>query len=66
LEPEDVEMEGVPGAIWSELNSEAARFVVHCPGCQHASRVPTKYLGQRVACKRCQQSFSADWAEVTT
>jgi hypothetical protein len=66
LEAEDVEMEGVPDEVWKDLSSETLAFRIACPGCQHASRVPQAYLGRKVNCKRCKESFTAEWGEIAT
>jgi hypothetical protein len=29
-----------------------------CPGCQRPLRVPTQYIGRRIACNRCDHAFS--------
>jgi SpoVK/Ycf46/Vps4 family AAA+-type ATPase len=64
LETEDIEMEDVPVEVWKDLDSESRMFRMVCPGCKHTSRVPQKYLGHKVNCKRCNLSFSADWGEL--
>jgi len=66
LEPGDVEMEGVPAAVWDDLGDEARSFRLECPGCRHSSRFPQKFLGLKVQCRRCQACFDADWGEVAT
>jgi hypothetical protein len=64
LEPGDIEMENVPAEVWKDLDSGSRTFRMTCPGCHHTSRVPQKYLGHTVSCKRCSHGFSADWGEV--
>jgi adenylate kinase family enzyme len=64
LEPEDVVLEGVPEAVWTDLGDESRAFRMECPSCHHASRFPQKLLGQKVQCRRCQAHFTADWGEV--
>jgi tellurite resistance protein len=63
---EDIEMESVPAEIWNDLEDENRLFRIVCPGCRHSSRLPQKYLGHKVNCKRCSQSFTAEWGEVVT
>ncbi len=65
LQADDIEMEGVPEAVWSELDSEACRFRVTCPGCNLSASVPQTHLGQTVRCKRCDHEFQAAWGEVS-
>jgi SpoVK/Ycf46/Vps4 family AAA+-type ATPase len=61
LEPEDIDMEGVPAEVWSD---DAAGLSLSCPACAHSSRLPASFLGQSVRCRRCSVSFVADWGEV--
>ena len=48
--------------MWKELDQPLA-FQVQCPGCKTASRLSPDYLGRKLHCKRCNQSFVADWGE---
>jgi AAA+ superfamily predicted ATPase len=64
LEPEDIELEGVPAAVWSDLANESRTFRMECPACKQISRLPQKYLGHKVQCCHCRASFDADWGEV--
>jgi AAA+ superfamily predicted ATPase len=63
LEPADIIMEGVPDELWKDLD-KPREFQVACPGCKQSSRLPQDYLGHKVHCKRCNQSFVADWGEI--
>jgi hypothetical protein len=63
LEPEDVVMDGVPAAVWDDLDADDRVFRLPCPGCRHASRLPQRLLGCRVRCHHCQHEFEADWGE---
>jgi hypothetical protein len=63
LEPQDVVMEGVPAAIWTDLDNDARPFRLPCPGCGNSSRLPQRLLGCRVRCHRCNNEFEADWGE---
>jgi SpoVK/Ycf46/Vps4 family AAA+-type ATPase len=64
LQPEDILMEGVPPAVWSELDSETRTFRMSCPGCRQSSRFPQRFLGHKATCKRCGRNFAVDWGEV--
>jgi hypothetical protein len=66
LQPEDIVLDDVPAAVWGELDSDALRFALSCPGCQQASRLSQKYLGRKVQCRRCGHEFDADWGDVAT
>ena len=63
LQAEDVEMPRVPVAAWASLNDEKQKYLVACPGCDNESRMPQKYLGRRVKCKKCEHRFTADWGQ---
>lgn len=59
LEAEDITFSGVP---LERLDGRPQdRFQVVCPGCQADCRVPERFLGRRVACRRCQHRFTAEW-----
>jgi hypothetical protein len=64
LEPEDIVMEGVPAAVWSELERDGLVFRLSCPSCRHTSRLAHAHLGCKVQCRRCNHEFVADWGEV--
>lgn len=64
LQPEDIVMDGVPPAVWSDLENDSRSFRLICPGCKHESRLPQRFLSHKATCKRCQKTFSADWGEV--
>lgn len=66
LLPEDIVMEGVPGAVWDNLTDERRRFRAPCPGCQQSCSLPQTFLGRTVQCQRCQRQFCVDWAEIET
>lgn len=59
LHSQDVEFSKVPDSIFDNLKEQ--QFTVTCPGCENASRVPTRFLGNRVRCNRCQHRFTAEW-----
>ena len=31
--------------------------LVTCPHCQHSQRIRSEYVGRRVTCRKCEQSF---------
>jgi hypothetical protein len=64
LEPEDVLMDNVPASVWQDLANGERPFRMECPSCHTGSRLPQKFLGESVQCKRCQAHFTADWGEV--
>jgi AAA+ superfamily predicted ATPase len=66
LEAEDVFLDGVPEAVWQGLEGGGHAFRMECPGCHHRYEFPQQDLGQRVHCKACRASFTADWGEVVT
>jgi hypothetical protein len=64
LQPEDIVMEGTPATVWNGLENDARGFLLTCPGCQHAARLPQRMLGSWVTCPGCQCEFEADWGEI--
>lgn len=64
IEPEDIVFDNVPSSVWQDLDSTTRIFRIVCPGCKNNSRLPQRFLGHRVNCKRCRESFIADWGEV--
>lgn len=65
LEPEDIDFETVPEAVFEPLSTqqgrESLRFHITCPDCEHGKDIPLKYLGQTVRCPKCDHDFQADW-----
>jgi AAA+ superfamily predicted ATPase len=64
LEHPDILLEGVPASCTDALDSDSRRIRISCPGCKQVILLPQKHLGKMVQCKKCQQSFGADWGEV--
>ncbi|HMF11651.1 MAG TPA: AAA family ATPase, partial [Gemmataceae bacterium] len=62
LQPDDIVVEGVPGAAWECLEDAERPFRLNCPGCQRACRLPLRLLGSKVRCQ-CGHEFEADWGE---
>jgi hypothetical protein len=63
LQPDDIEMEGVPAGVWKDLDCSNRVFEVVCPGCRERKRLPQRLLGSKVRCKQCAQCFDAGWGE---
>ncbi len=62
LEPQDVEFKDVPLEVFVNVTEESdLRFHIECPACKHGKDAPTKFLGQKVRCPKCEHNFSADW-----
>jgi hypothetical protein len=64
LEEADVEFQDLPAEWMQPFAEREPKFRLACPGCQHASASPGKYLGQKVRCPKCKQDFVAEWGEV--
>jgi len=64
LEPEDIDLPGVPPELLAQALDPAQRFLVSCPGCQGRSHVPASFLGRAAKCKTCQHRFVAAWGEL--
>lgn len=65
LEAADIEFRHVPSVTFEDLDEEQLRLTLMCPACEHSKAVPTRFLGQRVKCPRCQTGFFADWGELS-
>ncbi len=63
LQPEDIEVEGVPAAALAPERLEAMKFTMHCPGCDAPRKVSLRHLGRRVQCKKCSAEFTVNWPE---
>lgn len=63
LHPDDIELADVPPDRVAKFADTNHKFIVACPGCEHESRVPGKFLGQSVQCKKCDHKFVAEWGE---
>jgi SpoVK/Ycf46/Vps4 family AAA+-type ATPase len=64
LEEADIEFQELPADWLTAFAKQEPKFRLACPGCQHASASPGKYLGQKVRCPKCKQDFVAEWGEV--
>jgi SpoVK/Ycf46/Vps4 family AAA+-type ATPase len=64
LEHTDILLEGVPGACLEPLDSDSRRIRIGCPGCEQVILLAQKHLGKMLQCKKCQESFFADWGEI--
>lgn len=62
LEPQDIEFKDVPLEVFVNVTDDSdLRFHIECPACKHGKDAPTKFLGQKVRCPKCEHNFSADW-----
>ena len=61
IEPLDIDFESVPPQAWSD--AEQLQLDVGCGGCGELTRVPARYLGRRVRCRRCEHRFVIAWGE---
>ena len=66
FQPQDIIMDGVPEAAWSDLNSDSRRFRLSCPGCKQPITLRQAHLGKRLQCKKCSNKFAADWGEIVS
>lgn len=64
LQPSDIEFKRVPAAIFEDLDVSKIELTIACPECEHTKVAPTDFLGKKVKCPKCQELFSADWAEL--
>ena len=62
LRPTDIQFAEVPSENL-DGGPERVRFAIVCPGCQRARRVPGRYLGRQVTCRRCATRFLPEWGE---
>lgn len=64
LQPEDIEVDGVPASAVSPEAIAKLEFEMKCPGCGVSRRLQARHLGRRVQCKKCSTAFAANWPEV--
>ena len=64
LEASDIEFKQIPAAAFESLSENAVLLEIACPECEHSKQAPTKFLGQKVKCPRCETQFLADWAKL--
>ena len=64
LQPEDIEVEGVPETALSREAVESLKYRMQCPGCGDARKVSFRHLGRWVQCKKCSAPFDVQWPEV--
>lgn len=63
FDADDVHMPKVPGEVWKDLQNKNRKFTIACPGCRARSKLPQRYLGRRMQCKKCKHRFAAGWGE---
>lgn len=56
--------ETVPDFDWNTLDLSQSKWKAECPGCGNLKRAGVQFLGERVTCKGCGQSFSFPWWKV--
>jgi hypothetical protein len=62
LEPQDIEFKDVSLEVFAEVTEDGPlRFNIECPKCDHGKDIPTKFLGQKVRCPKCESDFTANW-----
>lgn len=62
LEPQDIEFKGVPLEVFVDIvENSPLRFHIECPSCKHGKDAPTRFLGQKVRCPKCDHEFQAAW-----
>jgi adenylate kinase family enzyme len=66
LEETDVEFEGLAAEWLRQFDGRDPKFRIACPGCEHVSDAPARFLGKKVRCPKCQQDFVAEWGEVVS
>ncbi|MEW4561084.1 AAA family ATPase [Bremerella sp. JC770] len=62
--PEDIPLDAYHPLKGKTLDLEQAEWLATCPGCGLESDGGTKFLGQRVTCRKCQEKFSFPWWDV--
>ncbi|MEM9186031.1 MAG: AAA family ATPase [Planctomycetota bacterium] len=60
----DIEFTRVPAAAFESIDEGLLEVHLTCPECGHSKDVPTKFLGKRVKCPKCDARFSGDWGEL--
>ena len=61
FEPEDIIFNGLPEeAVHDEVLLEL-KFRIACPKCESTTAAPSKYVGRKIKCKKCEGSFKIDW-----
>lgn len=61
FEPEDIVFQNLPAELVLDEQVSKQRFRIACPGCSSTTAAPSKYLGRKIKCKKCQDSFQIDW-----
>ncbi len=61
--PEDICFDGLPDRFLDQVNIDELRFDVVCPKCVNKSKIRARFLGCRVQCGHCRESFMIELAE---
>jgi len=64
LEAADIEFAKVPATAFESIDESQVQLKISCPECEHSKQAPTKYLGKKVKCPKCETLFAADWGEL--
>lgn len=61
---EDIPLEAYQPLKGKTIKLENAQWLATCPGCGLESDGGSKFLGQRVTCRKCQEKFQFPWWNV--
>ncbi len=63
IEDVDMDFKELPADWMQSHEQQPPKFRVTCTNCQHVSKSPGEFLGQKVRCPKCKKNFLADWGE---
>lgn len=61
LDANDVSFEFVKNIVAADVDATDARWEGECPGCGKVLKAREKFLGRKVTCKSCNQTFAFPW-----
>ena len=61
FDAKDISFEWAKDVSVKDVDLSNARWAAECPGCNNLTKGTLHFLGQRVTCKKCNQSFTFPW-----
>lgn len=66
LQDADIEFVKLPAAVFEDLDESKLQFTIACGDCDLSKAIPLSFLGKKVKCPQCGESFVAEWGELSS
>ncbi|TWT66993.1 Stage V sporulation protein K [Posidoniimonas polymericola] len=66
LRDADIEFVSLPAAVFEDLDESRLQVSMACGSCELTKAIPLSFLGKKVKCPQCGESFVAEWGELSS